>query len=321
MFWAISYIFTCRILVGFWRLPNKIELYWIYQAAFPCFNSNIFQLLYINPDDLLKHAAHVKKRHSFWWTREVAAQRRAIFWHPNFQKWSEAGVFCIVLYILTWKCASRHSGVQFFICPLATWLRARRFSEPTVGPSRPTNHWKNTAVCVTFRAPVSSFYWLFSHLSIFFLLTLLLCPAFQLSVLSTWGERSDHHYLDYSMHHSYCVPSIQSVYSHKSSDLRKEALSSYVKFRCTQTVEWISNDLKVSSSRAVKRTSSFCKYSAFFPCARCKQQSGAYWQGLVPHTPRQSFIAKFVYKQSNPHNKNGTTDFWFNLHPGKLRWT
>ena len=32
---------------------------------------------------------------------------------------------------LTWKRASRHSGVQFSISPLATWLRACRFSEPT----------------------------------------------------------------------------------------------------------------------------------------------------------------------------------------------
>ena len=112
------------------------------------------------------------------------------------------------------------------------------------------------------------------------------------------------------------VCSFQSVYSHKSSELRKEALSSYVKFRCTQTVM----DLKVSSSRAVNRTSNFCKYSAFFPCARCKQQSGAYWQGLVPHAPRQSFIAKFVYKQNNPTTKTETTDFWLNLHPGKLTW-
>ena len=30
---------------------------------------------------------------------------------------------------------------------LATWLRARRFSEPTFGPSRDTNHWKNTVLC------------------------------------------------------------------------------------------------------------------------------------------------------------------------------
>ena len=40
-----------------------------------------------------------------------APQRRALFRHLNFQKWSEAEVF---LYILTWKCASRHNGVHFF---------------------------------------------------------------------------------------------------------------------------------------------------------------------------------------------------------------
>ena len=39
-----------------------------------------------------------------------APQRRALFRHRNFQKWSENGV----LYILTWKCASRHNGVRFF---------------------------------------------------------------------------------------------------------------------------------------------------------------------------------------------------------------
>ena len=51
-----------------------------------------------------------------------------------------------VLYILTSKCASRHSGAQFFMSPLKTWLRTRRFSEPTFRPSRHTNHWKNTAI-------------------------------------------------------------------------------------------------------------------------------------------------------------------------------
>ena len=40
-----------------------------------------------------------------------APQRRALFRHRNFQKWSDAEVF---LYILTWKCASRHNGVHFF---------------------------------------------------------------------------------------------------------------------------------------------------------------------------------------------------------------
>ena len=71
-----------------------------------------------------------------------APQRRALFRHRNFQKWSENGVFCTfwlrnvlrattactfstaqlpkvvrhwgVLYILTSKCASRHNGVHFF---------------------------------------------------------------------------------------------------------------------------------------------------------------------------------------------------------------
>ena len=98
-------------------------------------------------------------------------QRRALFRHRNFQKWSDAGVFCTfrlgnvlrattactfstsqlpkvvrewcALYIFTWKCASRHNGVQFFISHLASWLRTRRFSEPTFRPSGATNHWKN----------------------------------------------------------------------------------------------------------------------------------------------------------------------------------
>ena len=71
-----------------------------------------------------------------------APQRRALFRHPNLQKWREHVVFCAfwlrnvlrattactfstsqlpkvvrqwcVLYILTWKCASRHNGVHFF---------------------------------------------------------------------------------------------------------------------------------------------------------------------------------------------------------------
>ena len=47
--------------------------------------------------------------------------------------------------ILTWKFASRHSGVQFLISPLTTWLRTRRFNEPTFRLTRHTNHWKNTA--------------------------------------------------------------------------------------------------------------------------------------------------------------------------------
>ena len=83
------------------------------------------------------------------------------------------------LYILTWKCASRHNGVQFFISHLASWLRTHRFSEPTFRPSGATNHWKNTV----FRDVPT-----FSRTCIFFLLIFslltLLTSAFQLSILS-----------------------------------------------------------------------------------------------------------------------------------------
>ena len=138
-----------------------------------------------------------------------APQRRALFPHLNFQKWSEAGVFCTfwlgnvlrattpctfstselpkvvrswcVLYILTWKCASRHNsvhffdmwtaksgpnlvckcasrhnGVQLFISHLASWLRTRRFSEPTFRPSGAPNHWTKHSV--------SRLSYLFTHL-------------------------------------------------------------------------------------------------------------------------------------------------------------
>ena len=49
------------------------------------------------------------------------------------------------LYILTWKCASRHKAVQLFISHLNSWLRTGRSSKPTVRPSGATNHWKNIA--------------------------------------------------------------------------------------------------------------------------------------------------------------------------------
>ena len=135
-----------------------------------------------------------------------APQRRALFRHRNFQKWSDHGVFCMyiltskcasrhngvhffdiskvvrsssVLSILTWKCASRHNGVHFFMSHLASWLRTRRFSEPTFRPSGATNHWKNT---------VNRDFPTFSRICIFFLLTFslltLFTSAFQLSILS-----------------------------------------------------------------------------------------------------------------------------------------
>ena len=109
----------------------------------------------------------------------------------NVQKWSVHGVLCAfwlrnvlrattactfstsqlpkvvrtwcALCIFTSKCASRHNGVQLFISHLTTWLRTRRFSEPTFRPSGATNHWKNTV----FRDFPT-----FSRICSFFLLTL-----------------------------------------------------------------------------------------------------------------------------------------------------
>ena len=134
-----------------------------------------------------------------------APQRRALFRHLNFQKWSKNGVFCTfwlrnvlrattgctfptsqppkvlrpwcVLYMLTWKCASRHNGVHFFISHLARWLRTRRFSGPTFRPSGATNHWKNTAL---------RDFPTFSRICTFFLLTLSLLSSslFYSSLLS-----------------------------------------------------------------------------------------------------------------------------------------
>ena len=95
-----------------------------------------------------------------------------------------------VLYILTWKCASRHNGVQFCIAPVASWLRTRRFSEPTFRPSGATNHWKNTVfrdfptfsrICSV--CPLTLSLLIFSLL-IFRFSVPLPCSAFHLSILS-----------------------------------------------------------------------------------------------------------------------------------------
>ena len=67
-------------------------------------------------------------------------QRRALFRHLNFQKWSEGELF---FSFFTCKCASHHNGVQFFSliwphgsAPAA--LASLLFDPPA------TNHWKNT---------------------------------------------------------------------------------------------------------------------------------------------------------------------------------
>ena len=131
-----------------------------------------------------------------------APQRRALFRHLNFQKCSGREVFSTFSFanvlrtttactfstsqlpkvLRTWnvfnfftcKCASRHNGVQFFISHLASWLRTRRFSEPTFRPSGATNHWKNTV----FRDfPTFSRTWIFFLLRLSLLSSSLFCSS------------------------------------------------------------------------------------------------------------------------------------------------
>ena len=95
-----------------------------------------------------------------------------------------------VLYILTWKFASRRNGVHFFISHLASWLRTRRFSEPTFRPSGAPNHWKNrvfrdfptfSRICIFCLLILS----LLTFSLLIFLFSLPLpCSAFHLSILS-----------------------------------------------------------------------------------------------------------------------------------------
>ena len=100
-------------------------------------------------------------------------QQRAFFQPRNFKNCSEHLMFCAfslpnvlfataacifstselqkvlraphVLCIFTSKCAFRHSGVQFLISPLSSYLRTRRFNRPTFRLTRHTNLRKNTA--------------------------------------------------------------------------------------------------------------------------------------------------------------------------------
>ena len=145
-----------------------------------------------------------------------APQRCAIFEHQNVQNWSEPAVFCTfwltnvlgatavchfwtselqklvpqwgLLDSLTWKCASRHSAVPFFICLLNSYLRTPALSRLLFEHQEPRIIEKpqRFATSLTFAARV--FVDLLSSDStrvlIFFLLTWHLYSAFQLSILS-----------------------------------------------------------------------------------------------------------------------------------------
>ena len=119
-----------------------------------------------------------------------APQRRALFRHLNFQKWSERAVFCTcwlqnvlrattactfstsqlpkvvrpwcVLYILTSKCASRHNGVHFFdIWPAGSAPAA--LASLLFDPPEPQIVGKTQcfATFLPFHASASAFFWIF----------------------------------------------------------------------------------------------------------------------------------------------------------------
>ena len=72
-----------------------------------------------------------------------APQRRAIFQHPNFKKCSDTVSFlAFSLPNVLFATAACH----FFTCLLNSYLRTRRFSEPTFRTSGTTNHCENTAI-------------------------------------------------------------------------------------------------------------------------------------------------------------------------------
>ena len=134
-----------------------------------------------------------------------APQRRAIFPDRDFKNGSGAEVFCTfsltnvlrataacefsrsqlpkwlrdcgVLCISSWKCASRHSGVQFFITPLSSYLRTRRFNEATFRSAGTTNHWKNTAICDVANISRTCIFWDLTAVVLLFSMTLMLCDS------------------------------------------------------------------------------------------------------------------------------------------------
>ena len=82
-----------------------------------------------------------------------APQRRALFRHLKFQKWSENGVFC------TFWLPNALRATTACNCSSLIWLDG--FSEPTLRPFGATNHCtQRIATVLPFSAPASSFFWL-----------------------------------------------------------------------------------------------------------------------------------------------------------------
>ena len=170
---SLQMLFKCptpAIVLGNATKPSRLAHFWEgAQSLAPATRKHIWTF---------KSGANMSCYVHFDFEICFAPRRRALFRRRNFQKWSGPGVLCTF-----WlgKGASRRNGVQFFISHLASWLRTRRFSEPTFRPSGAANHGKNTV----FRDFPT-----FSHTWIFFLLTLslLLSDSSSLCLSSVHGS-------------------------------------------------------------------------------------------------------------------------------------
>ena len=103
-----------------------------------------------------KNGPYMKRFANFDLNMCFAPQRRALFWHLNFQKWSENGVFC-TFWLGNVLRAITACNFSSLIWPDGS---AGRFREPTFRtPRAGTTQW--IATFLPFRAPGSSFFWLF----------------------------------------------------------------------------------------------------------------------------------------------------------------
>ena len=114
-----------------------------------------------------------------------APQRRALFQHLNFQKWSEHGVFCTFWLgnVLPATTACNFSSLIWPAGSAPAALASLLFDSPEPQIIGKTQCF---ATFLPFRASASSFFWLFLfYSSLIFLFSLPLpCSAFHLSILS-----------------------------------------------------------------------------------------------------------------------------------------
>ena len=125
-----------NVWLTFGKVQNPLRLKWRVDDPKPnvvcgltcCLQNSLFRHL-----NFQKWSEHVfeqlhfqkrsKKRVLPFWLRNVLRTTKACTFSTYFQKCSECGA----LRILSWKHASHHKGVQFFICHLTRWLVSRVF--------------------------------------------------------------------------------------------------------------------------------------------------------------------------------------------------